>query len=498
MVLNSGFSPLFAAEASVWLTPVWLVGVGAGLGLLLLAVALGLVWLVSRPAASGLIAAVREGFFAPAIGWIVIVAGLAVAVTAFAFAGTLRIPINSVIKSVGRLASGEPRTFEVQLAADAKDQELDLVVRPAEAGKVKIETNRDILFAVEPPNPNPALAVARTRLGVADPAFEWEKAASQKYLFVGDRARLFLTNNSGLPATVTVTLTTQAEHPEAIAIPATAAFVVLFLGGVLLLRSLCPRVTAIATTTAKEAIAQPVFQIVLVSMTVLLLGHIFVPYNTFGEDVKMVKEFGLTLVMVSSIFIAVWTSSVGLAEEIDGRTALTVLSKPIGRVRFLMGKFLGVLLPVLLMFLVLGTVLLATVSYKVVYDARESALPDPVWQLCYAEMMSVLPGLALALMETVIMASISLAIATRLPMLANLTISLSIYLIGHLLPLLVLSKKIGDTFGLVQFAGRLFSLFLPVLEHFNIYAAVAGGTPVPLSYLGAALAYCAIYSSIAL
>jgi ABC-type transport system involved in multi-copper enzyme maturation permease subunit len=265
-----------------------------------------------------------------------------------------------------------------------------------------------------------------------------------------------------------------------------------------LLRLLFPRVMAVATTTAKEAMAQPLYLIVLLLGSTLLLITVFIPYNTFGEDVKVLKDFNLSFVMILSIFVALWTASVGIAEEIEGRTALTVLSKPIGRPQFLLGKFVGVLLPVVLMFLILGTLFLVLVSFKVVYDARESALQEPNWQNCYAEMIGIVPGLLLAFMETVVMASISVAIATRLPMLANLLICFTIYVVGHLLPLLVLSNRVSDPYGIIQFVGRFFALVLPVLDHFNIYGPIAGGAQVPATYLWAALGYSVLYSTVAM
>ena len=53
-----------------------------------------------------------------------------------------------------------------------------------------------------------------------------------------------------------------------------------------------------------------------------------------------------------------------------------MLSKPISRRQFVLGKFLGIVWPIVLMFVILGLVLLLTVSYKVVYDARETANPS--------------------------------------------------------------------------------------------------------------------------
>ena len=82
---------------------------------------------------------------------------------------------------------------------------------------------------------------------------------------------------------------------------------------------------AIALSTAKSEIAQPLFFVLMAIGIFLLLVFIWVPYYTFGEDVKMLKDSGLTLIMVLSIIVAVWAASTSVAEEIEGRTALTVL-----------------------------------------------------------------------------------------------------------------------------------------------------------------------------
>ena len=64
------------------------------------------------------------------------------------------------------------------------------------------------------------------------------------------------------------------------------------------------------------------------------MAFIYIPYNTFGEDVKMLKDSGLTLIMVLAILVGLWTASVSVADEIEGRTAVTLLSKPISRRQF--------------------------------------------------------------------------------------------------------------------------------------------------------------------
>ncbi len=265
---------------------------------------------------------------------------------------------------------------------------------------------------------------------------------------------------------------------------------------VMLLRHFLPKIMAVAMTTAKEALSQPLFYVILGIGGFAILLFPFIPYNTFGEDIKMLKDEGLTLIMVLSIVLALWSASVSVADEIEGRTALSVLSKPIGRRSFIMGKFLGVIGPVMILFVVLGALFLGTVSYKVVYDSRETAHPMPTRQECQEEVMQIVPGLALAFLEAVVLTSIGVAISTRLPMIPNLMICISIYVLGHLVPMVV-NSSVGR-FEIVTFVGTFLATILPVLDHFNIYTAIATGKEVPWSYVGLASIYCALYSGAAM
>jgi ABC-type transport system involved in multi-copper enzyme maturation permease subunit len=256
------------------------------------------------------------------------------------------------------------------------------------------------------------------------------------------------------------------------------------------------KVAAILLTTAKEALSQPLFYVALVLGGSLILLFVYIPYNTFGEDVKMLKDSGLTLITFLGILIALWTASLSVADEIEGRTALTLLSKPVGRTQFILGKFLGILAPVALLFVLLSVLFLACISYKLKYDARETSQQAPTAQQCQEEIVQIVPGLALAFLETVILTAISIAISTRLPMLANLTICLSIYALGHLVPL-VANSDVGR-FETVSFVAQLIAVILPNLDHFNVQAAVTNENMVSPTYLAWALAYCLLYSTFAL
>jgi hypothetical protein len=108
----------------------------------------------------------------------------------------------------------------------------------------------------------------------------------------------------------------------------------------------------------------------------------------------------------------------------------------------------------------------------------------------------IIPGLVLAFFEAVVIAAISVAISTRLSMLPNLVICGSIYVLGHLGPLIVNSAAGKIVF--VRFIGQFISVLFPVLDHYEIEGAIAGARTVPPEYLLTALLYSLLYCTAAM
>lgn len=471
---------------TTWQTPIWLLALGATLGMLVLLICYGLLWVISRPAARLVPAIVSEGILQPIFYLVLLLAGLALLLA-------FQMPVRSVFQSLARLPSVMPVHKQVIVPANHRDFPIAVPpFRGEELRRYTLKSNQDVVVVAQPDMSEAEQAV---RVFAGEPEI-WTEVSGRVQPFSGRVATLYVTNESDLPATLSIDMIVAVVDPEVVVIPITALVLIVLVLVYFGLWVFLPKVSAVAAITAKEAMSQPVYYFALIVGGVALIIFIYIPYNTFGEDVKMLKDSGLTLIMVLAIFVALWTASVSVSEEIEGRTALTVLSKPVRRREFILGKFLGIIWPVLLLFVLLGLLFLVTISYKVVYDARETSSGDVTWQQCYATMIGTVPGMALALMEVVVLASISVAISTRLSMLPNLIICASIYVLGHLGPLIV-NSAVGR-FQIVEFAGRLIAAVFPVLDHFNIQAAVAGGVVVPLSYLGWALLYCALYSTIAM
>jgi ABC-type transport system involved in multi-copper enzyme maturation permease subunit len=280
------------------------------------------------------------------------------------------------------------------------------------------------------------------------------------------------------------------------------AFVLL---GVLLAVSYFTRTGVIARATTMEATRQPLFILLMVLGISLMLVLAFLPYLTFGEDIKMFKDGGLSTILISGILLAVWTASTSISQEIEGRTAMTLLSKPVNRRQFVVGKYLGILQAVLLLILPLAIAFCALIYYKVGYDAREQSKEIPEFfdlenmrpnMDRLLPVLQAIPPMFLVLCEIAVMAAVSVAISTRAPLVVNMTSSFAIFVIAHIAPVLVQQ----DSGGLepVRFVANLIAIALPGLEFFNTQTAVSTDTIVAPIYLGTAALYCASYSAMAI
>lgn len=257
------------------------------------------------------------------------------------------------------------------------------------------------------------------------------------------------------------------------------------------------RAGIIARAAAKEAIRQPVFPMLMGLSILMLVVNTFIPFFSLGDDVKMLEICGLATMLICGMLLAIWTSSMSIADEIEGKTAMTLLSKPINRRQFIVGKFMGIQTAVLTLLVPIAIVFCGLVYYKMFYDARESASADTLTtEIAFYEALRVLPGVALVFLEITIMSAISVAISTRLPMVVNMVTCLAIFVVGHLTPSLV-GANLGKLEP-VMFIARMIAIVLPAVENFNIESAIVTGAMVPPAYIGWTALYTAAYTAMAI
>lgn len=468
-------------------------------------ISMGLVSVCSERAQRELGDSIREGVLLP-MAWTVV--GLAV----FGVFGlTIVREPDTMLENLSRyvsLASGGEVTQTYDIPAPASDTadpeqvELPVNFRSAEIQRISIEGDQRVKVSTSPfDNPTTTTRIfdvvpdekptEKTSLWVRTP----ESVLPFRETVV---TNLYAKNYGTQPAKLTATFTSQIASPEMLLVPRFGLLILFVFMAYTIQRTLFPKLAAVAHATAKSDVASPTYAILMGLGVFALAVFVFIPYNTFGEDIKMLKDSGLTLILVFGIIQAVWAASQSVSQEIEGKTALTVLSKPVGRKDFILGKFFGIGWSAGMMIAILGLVLLVCVAYKPIYDAREGSIENPTWQLCTREMLQVVPGLFLAFLEVLVIAAISVAISTRLPMVPNFILCFTIYVLGHLTPLLVQSKTVAENAEAVIFLGKMLATVLPVLDHFNIQASISAGVAVPTHYLIVTTAYCALYSTIAM
>lgn len=281
-----------------------------------------------------------------------------------------------------------------------------------------------------------------------------------------------------------------------------------------------PQGGAVALAAFREGWRQPLFWVVLGLALLLLIISPLLPYFTFGEDVKMVRELGYDTIMLAAVVFAVVAASMSISEEIEGRTAVTVMSKPVSRRHFLLGKFAGILLAAMLM-----TGLLAWFFEGIMWFTHwfnGEPMTDPTWleparanlgslagisvnfilgAAAWLEQgLGILQGTVFGLCQVMVLLAIAVALATRLPMVVNLVTCLVVFFLGHLTHVLVVVSSGRNP--LVNFIARFFDNVLPGLEYFDYGPVVIRDValdPRGFSiYLGSIVAYAVLYSIIAL
>lgn len=122
------------------------------------------------------------------------------------------------------------------------------------------------------------------------------------------------------------------------------------------------RVWIIAANTLTEAVRQKVFNFFLIIGLMFIASASFFAQFTFGEQLKFIKDTCLGVISVIGTLIAIVGTAQLLPNEVENRTIYTILAKPVRRIEFLLGKFLGSLsllgISVAAMCLLFGAVLL--------------------------------------------------------------------------------------------------------------------------------------------
>ncbi|MBT8485975.1 MAG: hypothetical protein HKO59_16620 [Phycisphaerales bacterium] len=128
---------------------------------------------------------------------------------------------------------------------------------------------------------------------------------------------------------------------------------------------------AIARNTFFESIRQPIVLVVLLVATLALVLSNPLSAFTMEDDQRMLVDIGMATVFLCGALLAAFVATGVLTREIENRTALTVISKPVGRPLFVIGKYLGVAAALTLCTIYMSLVFMLAELHSVLQTVRD-------------------------------------------------------------------------------------------------------------------------------
>jgi ABC-type transport system involved in multi-copper enzyme maturation permease subunit len=236
------------------------------------------------------------------------------------------------------------------------------------------------------------------------------------------------------------------------------------------------RTSVIIRYTFLEAIQQPIYSLLLTLGAAILFIFGLLPFFTLGEDVKMYKSVGLDVILLLVLLATLFATSKSIYEEIEDRTMLTLMSKPVQRWEVMLGKYLGIVLAAAMGVFILGFVVILGTWIRIPSDylLQSNSLNDlvrtEIWDYRMMHIAGLLPQLVLTWLQISVLAAVGVALSTRFSLVVNLPTVIILYLAGNLTRFFIpiVSGPLAGKPEIVQFIGKALGVVLPYLGSFDI------------------------------
>lgn len=244
----------------------------------------------------------------------------------------------------------------------------------------------------------------------------------------------------------------------------------------------------IAGAVFRESVRDRVPYAMVMFAVLLMAASFLIGQMTAGQDLKIIKDLGLAALAIFGLLIAIFIGIGLVSKEVEKKSVFGLLSKPVSRTQFILGKYAGLILTLAVN---LGVMTMA--YYLVLYYMQETATaatragwPAP------ATDPRLLLAIGMIFAELMLVTALALLFSTfSSPLLATL-LTLGLWVAGHFNADLRNFGNVVDSAAAAAVARGVYYL-LPNLAPFDVKAEVVHGMPVSLRHLGYTLAYAAIY-----
>ncbi len=302
---------------------------------------------------------------------------------------------------------------------------------------------------------------------------------------------------------------------------------------------------SVAANCFTETIRQPIYGVILCVTAAILVLNVGLSMFTLDSDDKILKDIGLSTLLMSGLFLAAFSAAGVIGREIENKTVLTVVSKPVSRPVFLVGKFLGLAGALTLAWYLGSLVFLLTVRHRVMERSSQNfdmpvivfgfgavlatvligafcnylygteftsfaiklvtplltiaallvCLIDPQWKLqSFAKDFidnQIIAAVTLVFLAVLVLTAIAVAASTRLSQVMTLAVCTGILLLGLVSDYLF--GRHADTNVVAQIAYWM----APNIGFLWVTDAITQGNPITVQYVGIASLYALAYTAAA-
>jgi ABC-type transport system involved in multi-copper enzyme maturation permease subunit len=224
------------------------------------------------------------------------------------------------------------------------------------------------------------------------------------------------------------------------------------------------RVLSIALNTFRENLREKLLYNLLIFALLMIGSSVLLTQLTVGEWDRLIIDLGLSSMNIFGVLIAIFVGISLVNKEIEKRTIYTIVSKPVPRYEFLLGKYFGLVITLFINTVVMAVGLLGVMLY----------LNAPITMLLFE-------ALGLIFLEFLVVTAVALLFSTFTSATLSAIFTLAIYVVGHLSnDLKLFGEKMGEVGKAV-----LNSIYyvMPNLERFNLKGQVIHHVDVSASQL---------------
>jgi ABC-type transport system involved in multi-copper enzyme maturation permease subunit len=238
------------------------------------------------------------------------------------------------------------------------------------------------------------------------------------------------------------------------------------------------KIVAIALNTFRESVRDRVLYNLVLFVLLLVIASVVMGRIAVGQERRIVIDVGLSAMTIFGVLISIFIGIGLVSKEIEKRTIALILAKPVRRSTFVLGKYLGLCLTLLVNIAVMAVaVMLALLCVSEGFGAIQ---------------FSVWPGAFLIFLELAVVTAVALLFSCFSTPALSALFTLLIFLIGRWSPDLKLLAEASPSFATRTLCRALYHL-LPNLANFNYINEIAGGGAVPARMIIANAVYAGCY-----